>query len=743
MYQSQLHAMTNGAGRSSQAHTISIAVPSGGTFLDLANFRQVVHADAVLVADVVQELGRVQPVRPSLVLPLARGETTSTLLEKAVKYHPEFTALQKQLQLLPAVDLQQGLAMLRSLGLAAVQVAAQEHSLLQRFQKELLLPLLKRNNGGIGHVEVGYFNSGGGGTGGPAGRTLAELAAEGFLQRTRATVTLTGVQVGAVTFLGLGDDDRMFRNSGVTLAEQIAFTLDPHRPARESRALVFAELPTVDTTGREIGADRETRSLLALTLAGALYSRKVQEQILRGRPNRSLLHPYGSLMVVKASWHELLAPQAVGAAAAQHYTKEVTTLFQQESPTAQAAQTTIEAVRVDLRPLPTNHPLKTAEDLISMAKQSPGVKPPLVDEEVCASREMTGEVRVRIGGNEMPLDQFLSRVTDVTSLDRYTSRYAQLREGVRLAEVALTAAQNREAKLQRTVGPLKQELLRTSEGLFRASSYDRIEATFLGFGVKVRRFRRAYQHYHAAQAEYLSARTQAKALESGLTRLRRSLSAVEELHRRFSNTLETLAGTQGELACEFQPLTAVYGDMMRMLNGGDVGQLRTYLSTTARAMTLDGLAKVVGSAPTAAGVSGRFLTQPRYEGPPWGGEEPTRAPFLSFIVLPPIDDALCEQIQQAATNQGLTQSVVAADTLAGGAAVLRLDLFEVADLSEIFTPAYLLGLKEALTVEPDLYPLTDRARALASALLASQDRLHTNGAQFGKETSWSATVHEK
>ena len=116
-----------------------------------------------------------------------------------------------------------------------------------------------------------------------------------------------------------------------------------------------------------------------------------------------------------------------------------------------------------------------------------------------------------------------------------------------------------------------------------------------------------------------------------------------------------------------------------------------------------------------------------------GGEEPSRAPFLRLIVLPPIDDALREQIQTAAIQHGLTHSVVVADTLAGGASIMSLELFAVEDLSEIFTPAYLLGLREALTTEKDLYPISERARALAASLLGDVDQSQANGAQPGRE----------
>lgn len=302
-----------------------------------------------------------------------------------------------------------------------------------------------------------------------------------------------------------------------------------------------------------------------------------------------------------------------------------------------------------------------------------------------------------------------------------------------LLERSLTDARIQETKLSRAVLLLRQALLRATEGLFQTRLYDRAEAALVGFGVKIKRFRRAYQHYHTAQQAYVSAHARLKILDAGLTRVRRTIGTLDELHRRLIRTLETLAGMQSDLSCTFQPLSGVFGDLIRLINTRDSGQLRAFLATTARTVTLESLAKMVNVEPTADGIAGRLLAPPQYDGPYWGGEEPSRAPFLRFIVLPPVDDALREQIHTAATQHGLTHSVVAADTLAGGASVLSLELFAVEDLSEIFPPAYLLGLREALTTEKDLYPVTERARALATSLLGDLDQSQANGAQPGRE----------
>src|SRR5439155_17703899 len=112
---------------------------------------------------------------------------------------------------------------------------------------------------------------------------LAELLAAKFAQTTSALISVTGFQLGALTFLGLGD--RVYQNAAAGLLEQLAYVLGPERMARESREIAFAELPTVDANGCEIGGDRDRRTALVVSLVAACGCRDIKERILRTRSN--------------------------------------------------------------------------------------------------------------------------------------------------------------------------------------------------------------------------------------------------------------------------------------------------------------------------------------------------------------------------------------------------------------------------------------------------------------------------
>src|SRR4051794_33495143 len=78
-------------------------------------------------------------------------------------------------------------------------------------------------------------------------RGRARAIADRFHQLTAAVVDLTGLQIGALTFLGLGV--RVLPNAAAGLAEQLGSLAAGRLHARETAGLTLLELPTVGSSG--------------------------------------------------------------------------------------------------------------------------------------------------------------------------------------------------------------------------------------------------------------------------------------------------------------------------------------------------------------------------------------------------------------------------------------------------------------------------------------------------------------
>ncbi len=698
------------------SETARIVITTGGAFGCLVDFPEAVQADRLLAIDVPQELKYHHGAPSSVMFPLASGETVATLLEKAVVHNSTLCSVQQHLQRFPATTLDEGLGMLRSVGIAAAQIALDDPVTMQRLRTEILIPLLRRKSGRLRSAMVTYCNSVSGGTGGPAGRAFAAETSVRLQQFTSATVTVQGLQIGAITFLGLGDEMRLYRNSAVTLLEQIAYTLDLHRPPREARELVLVELPTINHRGEEIGADRHTRMHLALTLARGLAAPALQEALLRRRSNGHLVNRFGSITLVRAAWYGLCDLAPLTASAARQYATVVQQLSHQTPPPGSVMPT----VQVVLTPLPAHRLPKTAEGFLSRMEQQRGRKPASLDEEVCADEPRSGTVLLAFGSQTLALDQWVQSFTHITTCAQVILDYAQLREIDQQLRSLETETQKIKAQHQRRLTPSRARLLRVVDRLLQPPFYGPITDALVGLDGKKQHFIQAFNAFHQVQRELLEAEAKLAALDVGVKLVRRTFDLLEELTSRLARMLDRVADHHATIACEWKPLDDIFPDLIRIINARDRHQLETFLATTAYAVTLPGLATLLDTEASLDGIMRRLLVSPSYDGPPWGGDAGGRTPFLTTWVFPPLEEMLREQLTQAMNQAGSAPMLVETTSISSGAAVMRLECAEVGAFAELFPSAYRLGLAEALTTEEELYPISDRARLLVPEVLGPE-----------------------
>jgi len=691
-----------------------VAAIGGTLFSPIGNCLESIQADAAILTDVPAELGQIHPSASTLKIPLAANHTTATLIDAAGRVDADRWATLRTtiLQRMPG-DLESGLGMCYTLGAMAWTVATSSDGLADRIRDDFVTKLWARRNATMPKVVVRYMSSLAGGAGGPTAGRLANYLAEMLHEHVGAGVDVTGFQIGGLTFLGLGE--RIFQNTAVGLTEQIAYTLDTERHSRESRALVLAELPAVGPGGREIAGDRVCRSALATTLATAWFSTVVQERVQSLRSNREFGDPWGTLTAIRPAWYGLLSAEAIGATAALHYLSEWRELGSQyQSNRDSVGETRLETA------LAPGHRLRGVNELLEATRQANGMKPPLFDEQATAPPVLVGHLTV--GG--VCVDDYIPAAPDLRSLAAYRAQRVRLNSLKDQLEADRAHASARGLSLQGKLAVLRRGVLEAGSSLFEAAWRDKLERYLVGQQAQIRRFRRAHQDYHAVAWEVAATDLKERLFTESLARVERALANIDSFDERVRRTLESLAGDSAARAApsdlELKPLADVFEDLVGAVKRGNVAGLRALLPTRARAMTLPGLARLTGAQPTAEDVACRLRDQPDYQSPYWGGADPKQGPFLSIVVLPPVNPELLEAMKTAAEQSGASQELVAADSVAAGASVLTLDLFSVKRLSDLYPSAYFGALKSVLNGHRNLYAISERAHQLATSVFEQE-----------------------
>jgi hypothetical protein len=687
---------------------VRLTAVAGSLMLPVGGVPEAVNADAALLADVPQELGQIRLGTPSLTIPLGRGETTATLLRKAEALDPTLRPLRQAISALGTVDLNDGLGMLASLGAVAAMIALTEQKLPERIERELIVPLLRLKNGTIRHASLLYFNSLAGGTGPLAGKAFAESVAARLHALTEATVATLAFQVGALTFLGLGE--RIFSNAAAGLAEQLAAVFDPTRHPLESRQLLLTELPTVDTAGHEVGSDRALRSTLGVSAASAFACTAIQEKILADRPNRTLASRCGVITVLRPSWYGTLGRDVVIAEAARYYANELS-----RSSSGGVTCWPAPNVEVQLSPLPPDP--KSVDQLVEIVRRAHSVKPIAFDDDACASPKYIATVSI----GELTLEREIAEATESVVTSGPATAAARLEALVRALTAASLNARSELSRLAPSVAWARRRLLSVIAALFPRSHFQHARTFLTGLPRLTSRFRWVLSAWREAQEREARIRFRAQALEEAEARVQAALESVRALVERLHGVLLDLAAPARPAMFFFAPLAEISPEMVRCVMRGDLSLLRSLLARSARHTTIEGLARLVGAKQVSPSeIATRLLGTPQFQAPHWGGADPGSVPFLRAIVLPPMADALARQVREAGEQAGMSQELVIGDTLAGGAAVVGLEAYEVTSEASLFTPPYLCGLRLVLGRERELYPLSPRAREIAISLVGEE-----------------------
>ena len=245
-------------------------------------------------------------------------------------------------------------------------------------------------------------------------------------------------------------------------------------------------------------------------------------------------------------------------------------------------------------------------------------------------------------------------------------------------------------------------LTRAVKGLYPKRLIERLAAALGNPNTRVSAFKDAVLRRRRTRASWPAWRRRTASSGASEGQLEAEL---EVEGRRLQRALDRLSAVRtsreagdGERSVHAVDLDAVLGELLDVLAcaGTDADDLLRLLGSSARSVTLGGLARIVGTPePRAAGIAARLAgAEPPIQGPVWGGKRPMGHGTV-ITVLPPLDEPTEEEMRRALLGSDPEVVPACADTAQGGVNALRLEVFKPRHRDEIFTPFIRKNLEKA------------------------------------------------
>jgi len=653
---------------------VTIALFCGGGCQVVSTNLDIIGAGIGLFFDVPMELrdgvkldSRVIPV------PLAEKESVGSLLAK-YKRDERFVRACQILEDRPG-DLTQGLAQTPILGAMAYD---QLH--LEKVWDEVLNRVRAITNGAPEHIRVIVLGSNSGGTGRGTLLKTSRALVEKLHEATDAVVNVQHVRIGAQTFNGLG---RHIRSNNAFVVEDLAHVLSHDHLEREVRHFLGLELPMVV----ENKAARDTYVRLVLQ---ALLAPQTQETVGRRDVNMALTGAFGRLNTVQAGFWML---------------------SDQVNLSASAAVALIPGVQGLLNELVTNLPMPRVEVSVRLTRQDPKydelVK--LALRKADLPTDYWGQmvetkfqpytaVIVSAPGQEeaVPIANLL--VTNLPkTLDGYRLRRSYLASLKKAMEQALNEAKQAESRLDMQYQTACQQVEKVIRLLFPPNIFWKIVSYLMGRPKNVIKLKAALQVLGRIEEQRANSRVRREALDSALESVDQAIKEHQEYVEQVHTWLLKTAKSEGVIPdlFTFCPIEEAFSGLMLGRFSNDEGRFQMSLVDTIDGVTREGLGMILGVAdPTALNLARKMSEEAPIITPAWGGKR-RRGNCRSLIVVPPTNEELFMQLQQALQDLEATAQLVQTDTVAGGVAVVQLHVYFVEDISDIWTTQYRADLVEA------------------------------------------------
>jgi hypothetical protein len=649
----------------------------GGGFQCVPRFGDPTNADANWVIDTSSELLAVSEFRGDSFFTSAvgSGETSRTLAEGSP------TAVRRALQDVANMDAEEGLGQARGLGARAMQqlLASDEFDR----QVELLRDeLLKKHNGNIQSIRIRVFAGTAGGTGTPGSIQFAEDLARRLRDMLHISIIVDFLFIGGVTAIGNGR--RVAKSAAASIADALAYATDPSCPPTEIRRVSFVEFPPV-------GNDRALRETFVRQFVQALRAEEIEKLFQIKDPNGALNSWIGNVRLYQADFYQSLDPVTeVAPQIASDWSREVHQLVTGTPPqTSQVAEINLDVTRDMLE-------RESTEEIVDRANDSDQdeVTSAILLPACTATAAVSAVLRKsgRIDLNNVPA----TFAAAPTSLTVTRHRLRMLRSLSAAFDQEVTDLAQRGTEQESAVASHLQEVIDALDSLRSPSVWTRLTSNTVSRLMNLENsaiaLRRCHDELGELRVQLEVVRTTATSLKTELSFLCGQLERILAILASYSSTMQR---SDSQRLVTSVPIDAVFNQVWNLSSQSPVRRLAAVTSGVEK-VTIAGLAASTGADQARLdNIAERIvLGTPTFVGPPTGGlTNPQRATRVT--VLPPVDANVAVQVETLIKKIDSNNVVAFAPSACAGVNVLRIRVFEVDSLEDVFSGFMRQSLKAA------------------------------------------------
>ncbi|OIO47911.1 MAG: hypothetical protein AUJ33_00715 [Parcubacteria group bacterium CG1_02_40_25] len=687
-----------------------VILASGGSFQGIITNTSILPSEAIIYVDVRKEVQKTITLNhnPATPLILGDGQTVPTLIKEVASF-PHTQEIMTWFENLPAINLEQGMGMWPILGRIAIEMTitgtGNSTETLSHFAvTKIFDPIFQKAQGVLPTIELLSCNSLSGGVSGGVGHILLKETLNAINARVKAAITNHALRIGGVTYNGLGDN--AWPNAGMRLCETLTYILTPDRLDQELRTLTLVEIPVV-------GRNKELRDQLTTQFMQALFCTKVQNDLSIGLPNIS--KRLDAIKTITVNFWNGISPRI---ASANNYVNETRYLINSVQPDPYVC----EEIRVNIVKQGSALNVPGIQKIINDQRRAPNIAElegnlvyPAVIFVITNQKDATRLTEHELNKPARTPDTISEFQLKASKYSGLAQRLKAEHDKINTEYIAATTKINETlSKIGKVINETDSETDSTSPTNAKKQSWwSKIFGSNEQEKQKSQNRSNLLPQCLTQAEEYYRLKAYVEVLESGLRTIQGQLDLYQERLRRLEKNLQIIIGgndTRASAYVDFKTFGELFGQLIPLSEAGQTDTMAIVLDNSVKNVTPVGLAIIAGLEPEEtdpiAIVNALLNSTPAYVGPDWGGKEDTKNPIIRFLVFPPMGDELALEIKAAMVKLDEHCHFATSDCNAGGLNVVELTFYQPEWITDIVTPLYWKGLKDAMG-KPYLYCLPD------------------------------------
>lgn len=684
----------------------------GTAYLNLTEYLALLPNNSIVLAiDVPDELAQLQirlvEGRILQIVPLGAGQTARQLIQQ----HGSLAQI-ACLSLFNSTSADGGMSQLSGCGGAATRSLI-ESSDFVRFIKDDVIPLLNTMaDGSLAKVNFHSYQGASGGAGSEGGCVLYDELISTMLKQTGATIDCSCHLLGAATFASPGFPRTKY-NASASATRWTKRALN-HPSDRVTTTLYCHEL-------NPVGTNKFLRDSLLIEQHIALESTQVVEYQERVHSNHSVSGPLGNLRFIRTDHFHPLPPERIASDAARSYLPLLTGIstcrpdtelvddFRWEVWTTPLPQESVESILE--RTLTT--PL---EELLASLTASPATWESIPVVNLCDGRQLPLKDIQAVFGS--PLSTLTDLGKRIQLLLTCLVIVRQVREDI-------------EGDLADSYAVQEQLLKHAAKNICSIQSVSFLSKLKSGAS-KIKRAAEAFDQLREksdrtweTESKNASIALAQRMLDEEMANLLEKIMRVKKL---LSNVLPKGDKLHLKPCMKPLPIDSLLPQLFQLAEADDasVSQTIHLLAQGVKYVTPAGLAEITGAVDDTLEAIVRSACKSEFflEGPAWGGLPRQQGQVDRFLVYPPVNPAMAENLKMIHKNNEEGHRVAFARSALGSINIIQLDITYGKTTADLLNKSYLRGLRQAL--ESPLRPLfLDNADELLAELGITQDDLNT------------------